>query len=132
MNQTNQQPQNQRNMKLTVTILSLFLSATSFVMAGEKMSDAEIKQKLLGYWLSPRHGYHFTADGIIYMCPRKYGTTTTNRWDVKNGTFYWDSSPHTIITLNDKKFVYREQEPRSGEAATATLLRSNKERVDPD
>ena len=116
----------------TIKILILLLSMTSFVVAGEKMSDAEIKQKVLGYWLSPRHGYHFTADGFIYMCPRKYGTTTTFRWAVKDGRFYWDSSSHTIVMLNDKKFVYREQEPRSGEAATFTLLRSTKEKVDPD
>jgi hypothetical protein len=101
--------------------------------AGNKASDSAIKQKLLGYWLSPRHGYHFTADGIIYMCPRKYGTTTTMRWAVTDGRFYWDGSPHTIVTLNDKKFVYREQEPRNpGGAATFTLLRSTKEKVDPD
>ena len=118
-------------MKLAITTLSLLLSVTCFASAGEKMSDAEIKQKVLGYWLSPRHGYHFTADGIIYMCPRK-NATTTSRWAVKDGRFYWDSSPHTIVTLNDKKFVYREQEPRAGGATTFTLLRSTKEKVDPD
>lgn len=119
-------------MKLTITVLSLFLSFTCFAFAGEKMSDAEIKQKVLGYWLSPRHGYHIAADGIIYMCPRKYATTT-NHWAVKDGKFYWDSEPHSIVTLNDKKFVYREQEPRNpGGAATFTLLRSTKEKVDPD
>jgi hypothetical protein len=117
----------------TIKILILLLSMTSFVVAGEKMSDAEIKQKVLGYWLSPRHGYHFTADGIIYMCPRK-NATTTFRWAVKDGRFYWDSDPHTIVTLNDKKFVYRAQERRAGEATTPTftLLRSTKEKVDPD
>jgi hypothetical protein len=100
--------------------------------AGEKMSDAEIKQKLIGYWSSPRHGYHIAANGIIYMCPRKHATTTF-RWRVKDGKFYWDSDPHTIVTLNDKKFVYREQEPRStGGAATFTLLRGTKEEVDPE
>ena len=120
-------------MKQIFAILTVILTATCLAPAGEKMSDAEIKQKVLGYWLSPRHGYHFTADGIIYMCPRKYGTTTTMRWAVKDGRFYWDGSPHTIVTLNDKKFVYREQEPRNpGGAATFTLLRSTKEKVDPD
>ena len=95
------------------------------------MSDSQIKQKLLGYWSSPRHGYHIASDGIMYMCPRKYATTTF-RWRVEDGKFYWDSDPHTIVTLNDKKFVYREQEPRAGGATTFTLLRSTKEKVDPD
>ncbi len=39
-------------------LLLLSLTAINIVaMAGEKMSDPEIKQKLLGYWESPRHGY---------------------------------------------------------------------------
>jgi hypothetical protein len=119
-------------MKLIFTILTVILTAICVAQAGEKMSDAEIKQKVLGYWLSPRHGYHFTADGIIYMCPRKYATTTFH-WAVKDGKFYWDSDPHTIITLNDKKFVYRELQPRNpGGAVTFTLTRSTKEKVDPD
>jgi hypothetical protein len=82
-------------------------------------SDAEIKHRLLGYWESPRHGYLIKSDGIIYMCPRKY-CTTTNTWDVKNGTFYWDSLPNEIISLTEKKFVYREEQ---GYHATYTLIR---------
>ena len=115
-------------MKLPITILSLLLSMTYFVMAGEKMSNTEIKQKLLGYWSSPRHGYHIAADGIIYMCPRKYATTT-DQWNVKDGKFYWDNLPHTIVTLTDKKFVYREI---GGHGTTFTLIRGTKEEVDPD
>jgi len=115
-------------MKTTITILTLLLCATSFALGGEKMSDAEIKQKLIGYWNSPRHGYHIAADGIIYMCPRKYATTT-NDWKVKDGKFYWDDIPQTIVTLTDKKFVYREiGHPEK----TATLIRGTKEQVDPD
>jgi len=116
-------------MKRLFTTLLLVLSVICSASAGEKMSDAEIKQQLLGYWFSPRHGYHIAADGIIYMCPRKYGTTTTSRWAVKDGRFYWDSDPHTIVTLNDKKFVYREI---GREGITFTLIRSTKEKVDPD
>ena len=115
-------------MKVTVTILSLLLSMTYFVVAGEKMSDSEIKQKLLGYWKSPRHGYHIASDGIIYMCPRK-DAETTNRWEVKNGKFYWDGEPHTIVTLNNSKFVYREI---GGHGTSFTLIKGTKEEVDPD
>ena len=111
----------------TIKILILLLSMTSFVVAGEKMSDAEIKQKLIGYWSSPRHGYHIAADGIMYMCPR-WAATTTFRWKVKDGKFYWDSAAHTIVTLNDKKFVYREI---GGYRATATMIRGTKEEIDP-
>jgi hypothetical protein len=112
-------------MKLTITILSLFLSVICLAFAGEKMSDAEIKQKLLGYWSSPRHVCHIESDGIIYMCPRKYATTT-NRWDVRGGRFYQDGSACEIVTLTDKKFVYRDSR------GTYILTRSTKEEADPD
>ena len=94
-------------MKSIVSTIALILSITCLAQAAERMSDAEVKQKLLGYWSSPRHGYHIAADGIIYMCPRKYATTT-DHWNVKDGKFYWDNQPHSIVTLTDKKFVYRE------------------------
>jgi len=116
-------------MKLTLTTLTLLLSVTCLASAGEKMSDADIKQKLLGYWSNPHHGYHIAADGIIYMCPRKYATTTS-QWKVKDGMFYWGGDQgHTILTLTDKKFVYREPASSTG---TATLLRGTKEEVDPE
>jgi hypothetical protein len=112
-----------------ITTLSLLLSVTFLAFSGEKMSDAEIKQKLIGYWSNPHHGYHIAADGIIYMCPRKYATTTSH-WKVKDGKFYWgDNLPHTIVTLTDKKFVYREPASSTG---TATLIRGTKEEIDPD
>ena len=90
----------------------LFLAAVLILTsptlnAGETPSDAEIKTKLLGYWQSPRHAYLIEADGVVYMCPRSI-CTTTNRWDVKNGRFYWDSEPHEILTLDGQNFVYRE------------------------
>jgi hypothetical protein len=115
-------------MKPMITTLSLLLSVTCFASAGEKMSDAEIKQKLIGYWSSPRHGYHIAPDGIIYMCPRKYATTT-NHWAVKDGKFYWSGAPQTIVTLNNRKFVYREI---GGDGRSVTLIKGTKEEVDPE
>jgi hypothetical protein len=63
-------------MKQIFAILSVIAATTCFASAGEKLSDAQIKQKLLGYWKSPRHGYLIKSDGIMYMLPRKYATTT--------------------------------------------------------
>lgn len=89
-----------------VTILA-FLFVIGFpALAGEKLSDAEIKEKILGYWGNARHSYLIKSDGIMYMCPRDI-STTTNRWDVKGGRFYLDSAPHEILVLTDRKFVYR-------------------------
>jgi hypothetical protein len=112
-------------MKLRITTLSLLLAVACLASAGEKMSDAAIKQKLLGYWKSPRHGYLIKSDGIMYMLPRK-DATTTNRWDVRNGKFYQDGGPYEILSLTDKKFVYRVG------SSTATLIRSTKEEADPE
>ncbi len=113
-------------MKLTTTTLSLLLSFTFLAFSGEKMSDAQIKQKLIGYWTFGHHGWHIAADGIAYICPG----TNKNTWSVKDGMFYWaDNVPHTILTLTDKKFVYREPASSTG---TATLIRGTKEEVDPE
>lgn len=114
-------------------VLAFFASASAIVYAEtskdqngqatmaslKHSSDAEIRHRLLGYWESPRHAYLIKSDGIIYMCPRKI-CTTTNTWDVKNGTFYWDSLPMEIISLTEKKFVYREEQ---GYLTTFTLMR---------
>jgi hypothetical protein len=112
-------------MKRLFMTLLLVLSVICSASAGEKMSDAEIKQKLLGYWKSPRHGYLIKSDGIMYMLPRKY-VTTTNRWDVRGGKFYQDGAVCEIMTLADKKFVYRDSR------GTYVLTRSTKEEADPE
>ena len=54
---------------------------------------------------------------------------STNGWRVKDGLFSWDEIPNEIITLNDKKCVYRSH-GRSG--STFTLIRSTKEKADLD
>ena len=97
-------------MKKTLPLLALaaILAMSCFsANAGEKSSDAQIKAKLLGYWQSPRHAYLIAEDGVVYMCPRSI-CTTTNRWDVKGGLFYWDSDPCDILKMTSKTFVYRE------------------------
>jgi hypothetical protein len=112
-------------MKQIFAILTVILTATCLAPAGEKMSDAEIKQKVIGYWTFGHHGWHIAADGIAYICPG----TNKNTWSVKDGMFYWaDNVPHTILTLTDKKFVYREPASSTG---TATLIRGTKEQFEP-
>jgi len=49
--------------------------------------------------------------------------------NLKTESDFWDNEPHSIVTLNDKKFVYREI---GREGITFTLIRSTKEKVDPD
>lgn len=92
-------------MKTKLIPAFLFLTAWS-IFAGENLPDSVIKEKVLGYWGNARHSYLIKSDGVMYMCPRDI-STTTNRWDVKNGRFYLDSDPHEILILTNKKFAYR-------------------------
>ena len=71
---------------------------------GDKPADSAIKQKVLGYWKFPKAVCYIAAGGKMYVGPRKYATTTF-QWSVKDGKFYWDNLPHTIVTLTDKKFA---------------------------
>jgi len=97
---------------------------------GDKPSDSAIEQKLLGYWKSPSQVYHIIADGKMYVGRRK--DVTTERWNVKDGKFYWWSVPYTIVTLTDEEFVFREIGGIGGQEETFTLIRSTKEEVDPE
>jgi hypothetical protein len=91
--------------KFTLLLLALALLACYPALAGEKLTDDAIKQKLLGYWGNARHSYLYKADGVRYMCPVEPGVTT-NKWDVKNGLYYEDGVPYQILTLTDTKFTY--------------------------
>ncbi len=93
---------------------------------GDKPSDLAIKQKLLGYWKSSQQVYHIVADGKMYV-DRGQGQTI-ERWNVKNGKFYWGNVPCTIVTLTDNNFVFRE----IGSEYTFALIRTSKEEVDPE
>ena len=93
---------------------------------GDKPSDLAIKQKLLGYWKSSQQVYHIVADGKMYV--DRGQDQTTERWNVKNGKFYWGNVPCTIVTLTDNNFVFRE----IGSEYTFALIKTSKEEVDPE
>ncbi len=40
--------------------------------------------------------------------------TTKGGWTVEGGLFYWDDEPYVILTLNDKKFVYKTKSGKGG------------------
>jgi hypothetical protein len=90
--------------KLHLLILALALLANFPAMAGEKLSDDAIKQKILGYWTGPRWAVQYKSDGL------KYSLSTDSRpsqWDVKGGAYYEDSDRYDILILTDKKFAFR-------------------------
>jgi len=69
-------------------------------------TDASIRKKILGLWRSPRHEYEFMSDGVVYMLPI-VPDTTTFKWHVQDGLFFWDKDPYVILTLTDKRSVYK-------------------------
>jgi hypothetical protein len=92
--------------KLTSLTVLLLFGVSLSGLAADALSDSAIKEKILGYWGNARHSYLIKSDGIMYMCPRDI-STTTNRWDVRDGMFYLDGDPHKIVSLTDQQFVYR-------------------------
>src|SRR5207302_1286167 len=87
---------------------------------GDKPADLAIKQKLLGYWKFPKALCYIAADGKMWVGPRK-NEMEADRWNVKNGNFYWGNVAYTIVTLTDNKFVFREI---GGQREPMTLIRS--------
>lgn len=90
--------------------LLLLSAVANLIMAGyaHAQSDAQIKSQLLGYWMSPRHGYLIQANGLMRMCPTTgpNHATTVNRWDVRSGIFYQDDEPYKIVKLTKSEFDY--------------------------
>jgi hypothetical protein len=105
----------------------IYTRANSASGNGDNPADLAIKQKLVGYWKFPKAVCYITADGKMYVGPRK-NETEKSRWDVKNGNFYWNNVPYTIVTLTDNKFVFREI---GSHGTTFTLIRGAKKEVDP-
>lgn len=109
--------------KLVLTMLVVLFAAVPMVRA----DDAAIKKQLLGYWKSPRHGYLYKANGIVYMLPRP-PSTSTSHWDVRHGVYYEMDGGRTyayrIISLTEKEFKYA---PLEGDPSPFTLVRSSAE-----
>jgi hypothetical protein len=88
----------------------ILMAAASLIMTATApaQSDAQIKSELIGYWMSPRHGYLIEANGLMRMCPTvgPNRAMTTNRWDVRNGMFYQDGEPYKIVKLTKSEFDY--------------------------
>lgn len=73
------------------------------------------KNKILGDWESPRHGYRFNADGTWIMLPAS-DCTTHGTWSIKEGRFFQSANVDgkseslangiPVILLNGKYFVF--------------------------
>lgn len=113
--------------KLIIPTLTAIVAISALPgCVGNVPADAATKQKLLGYWRSPRHDYLYKADGVRYMQPRP-PCTTTNRWDVKGGVYFEDSEPYDIVSHTDQTFAYRS---RDADQITFTLKRITKKEAE--
>jgi len=84
-------------------------------------TDSALKQKLPGYWKSPRHAYFYSKDGSMQMV----NGDPKNKWNIVNGVYHeleddGRAYDYDIITLTDDKFVYRS---RGDNPTTFTLSR---------
>jgi hypothetical protein len=103
-------------------------------------TDAQLKAKLCGYWVSPRHAYIYRADGTWRMMPDEgpYAATTNGTWSIKEGVLYEDYKDNAgpvaykILKLNDKEFVFRElnADPVSKDIATFHMTRVSRAKAE--
>ena len=100
---------------ISAILCSLFLVPLA-TMAGTKPTDTVLKQWLLGYWRGPRYVFLYTPDGTYRSIGRD---GEKMHWDIKNGTYYEDGSSCQIVTLTEKKFVYRHP---GGETVSRTKM----------
>jgi hypothetical protein len=115
-------------MKQALAILSVIIATTCLASAGKNLSSAQIKHKLLGYWKFSKALCYIAADGKMYVGPRK-NQMDADKWDVRDGKFYWNGVQYIIVTLTDSNFVFREN---FGQKTTFTLVRSTKEEAGPE
>ena len=91
-------------------LILLSTAIASFTMDAYALaeSDVQLKAKILGYWLSPRHAYLIQANGLMRMCPTTgpNPATTVNRWDIRNGMFFQDNEAYKIVKFTKTEFDY--------------------------
>ena len=91
-------------------LILLSTAIVSFIMGGSALaeSNAQLKTKILGYWMSPRHAYLIQEDGLMRMCPTTgpNPATTVNHWDIRNGMFYQDDNAYKIVKFTKTEFDY--------------------------
>ena len=90
----------------------------------DSATDSALKEKLVGYWKSPRHAYLYSKDGSMRMV----SGDPKSKWNIVNGVYHeleddGRAYAYDIITLTDDKFVYRS---RGDSPTTFTLSRISK------
>lgn len=73
------------------------------------LSDAELRQLMIGRWTTGRHDYDFKADGTWRMLPADI-STTKGTWRIENHQLIDDTGTRTIMEASHKQIVLKNEQ----------------------
>ncbi|RYD37261.1 MAG: hypothetical protein EOP87_03910 [Verrucomicrobiaceae bacterium] len=72
------------------------------------LSDAELRQLIVGKWTTGRHDYAYEADGTWRMLPAD-ASTTKGTWRIEDHTLIEGTDARTIVEATREQIVLRSQ-----------------------
>ena len=82
------------------------LNATNKVTS---LSDAELRQLMVGRWTTGRHDYEYKADGTWRMLPADI-STTKGTWRIEKHQLIEGTSARTIMEASQKQIVLKNEQ----------------------
>jgi hypothetical protein len=73
------------------------------------LSDAELKQLMVGRWTTGRHQYDYKADGTWRMLPADI-STTKGIWRIENHQLIEGTGARTIMEASNKQIVLKNEQ----------------------
>jgi hypothetical protein len=72
------------------------------------LSDAELRQLMVGMWTTGRHDYQYNADGTWRMLPADI-SATKGTWRVQNHQLIEETGARTIMEASHKEIVLKNE-----------------------
>ena len=72
------------------------------------LSDAELRQLMVGKWTTGRHEYEYKPDGTWRMLPADAGTK--GHWRIQNHQLIEDTGARTIMEANHQQIVLKNEQ----------------------
>lgn len=73
------------------------------------LSDAELRQLMVGQWSTGRHEYDYKADGTWRMLPVDI-STTKGTWRIEKHQLIQDTGARTIMEASRKQLVLKNEQ----------------------
>jgi hypothetical protein len=73
------------------------------------LSDAELRQLMVGKWTTGRHEYQYKADGTWHMLPPD-ASTTKGTWRIQNHQLIEETGARTIMEASHKQIVLKNEQ----------------------